>query len=215
MTDWANEYRHTRERIAGLLDARPQADFHRIVPACPDWTVHDVVAHMSGLAFALGNGHLPGADLQGWIDSLVDARRGATMADLLAEWRAADAAVASGQLVYDAVAHEHDIRHALGEPGARDTSSVVASLEPMTTLLARDLDAKGAGAIELSTGSRRWVAGSGEPVASIELAPFEMLRVFGSRRSEAQLRALPWQGDYEAILPALAHFPLPVADIDE
>src|SRR5688572_12193375 len=48
--------------------------------------------------------------------------------------------------------------------------------------------------------------------------PFELLRVFAGRRSERQMRALPWQhldgtaADVEPWLGYLSHFPYPVAD---
>ena len=44
---------------------------------------------------------------------------------------------------------------------------------------------------------------------AVPLEPFELIRVFGSRRSEAQLRALPWEGDRDRYLEARSHLPLP------
>jgi hypothetical protein len=39
--------------------------------------------------------------------------------------------------------------------------------------------------------------------------------VFGSRRSDQQMRALPWRGDLDRYLSALAHHPFPANDIVE
>jgi hypothetical protein len=44
---------------------------------------------------------------------------------------------------------------------------------------------------------------------------FEMIRLTGSRRSQNQLLAYPWQGEIERILPLLSHMELPLHDIVE
>ncbi|HEX7094418.1 MAG TPA: maleylpyruvate isomerase N-terminal domain-containing protein, partial [Acidimicrobiales bacterium] len=148
MTNWVGEYRATRARISDLVGSLDESLATTRVPACPDWCVRDVMAHLVGMAAALGAGNFPAGDNQAWIDSLVGARRDCTLAELVAEWAACadaiDAFVASlgpgaGQLVLDAVAHEHDIRHAVGRPGARDSSSVIACAEAMSTILRADL----------------------------------------------------------------------------
>jgi hypothetical protein len=117
--------------------------------------------------------------------------------------------------VYDAVAHEHDVRLALGRAGERDSSGVLASTVAMSDLLAADLERCGLPAVRITSGGRTWDVGTGNPELAIELEPFELIRAFGSRRSEAQLRALPWQGDLDRFLPAITHLPLPEQDIVE
>jgi hypothetical protein len=69
--------------------------------------------------------------------------------------------------------------------------------------------------VRITSGGRTWHVGDGEPELSIALEPFELIRALGSRRSEAQLRKLDWQGDLDRYLPAIAHLPLPDHDIDE
>ena len=145
---WPAEYAATRGRLCDLLRSATPAEAATIVPACPAWTVHDVIAHVGGLAVALSSGAGPGGhDLQGWLDGLVDERRRRPFTLLLDEWEAAAPAVhqmletmgaSGGQLVYDLVAHEHDIRQALGRPGVRESSSVVACAAAVSMLLARD-----------------------------------------------------------------------------
>lgn len=224
-TDWPREYAATRARVRALLDGATDAEAATPVAACPAWQVRDVVAHVGGLASALGSGKGPaGGDVQAWIDALVDERRGRPLAELLDEWDAAgpaiDAALAAmgpggGQLVYDAVAHEHDIRHALGRPGERDSTGVRACADAMSMLLARDLAAHDLPAVRITSGGRTWDVGTGEPELAIALDPFELIRVFGSRRSVAQLRALAWEGDLDRYLPGLAHLPFPESDLHE
>lgn len=222
--DWAAEYAATRARVAALLTAVEPADAERVVPPCPEWRVKDCLAHLAGMAAALGAGDLPSGDVQAWLDGLVEDRRDRTVAELLAEWDAAAPAIEAflarmgpggAQLVYDACAHEHDLRLALGRPGERDSSTVLACAHGVSLLLGRDLAAHGLPAVRLTSGGRTWDVGEGEPGLAVALDPFELMRAFGSRRSERQLRALPWQGDLDRYLPAIAHLPLPAADIVE
>jgi uncharacterized protein (TIGR03083 family) len=222
--DWVGEYQATRGRICDLVADLHETEARAPVPPCPAWTVHDVLAHVTGLASALGNRQLPSGDQQTWLDGLVEQRRGRSVGELVDEWQAAGAAIdaflagmgaGGSQLVYDAVSHEHDIRLALGRPGARDSSGVHACAEAMSRLLAADLAKAGLPAVRVTSDGRTWDVGDGEPELAIELEPFELIRVFGSRRSEAQLRALPWRGDLDRYLPGLAHHPLPTKDIVE
>ena len=223
--DWAAEYAAARARIRVFLDDAGEDVASAPVPPCPGWTVRHVLAHVTGLAVALGSGNGPGgAELQAWLDGLVDERAGRSVAELVAEWEAAGPAIdayigrmgaGGGQLVYDTVAHEHDLRLAAGRPGARGSSGVLACATAASMLLARDLAAHGLPAVRLTSAGRTWDVGEGEPGLAIELEPFELIRVLGSRRSEAQLRALAWQGDLDRYLPALAHLPLPEHDIAE
>jgi uncharacterized protein (TIGR03083 family) len=222
--DWVAEHRGARQRVRALTLDLADGGRSAPVPPCPEWTVHDVVSHVVGMSVALGRGEFPGGDVQGWIDALVVARRDCSTADVLGEWDAAsdevDAFVAgmgsgAGRLVYDVVAHEHDIRLALGLPGERDSSGVHASAVAMSDLLVADLEREGLPAVRITSGGRQWDVGVGEPELAVALDPFELIRAFGSRRSEAQLRALPWEGDFDRYLPALVHMPLPAEDIVE
>jgi uncharacterized protein (TIGR03083 family) len=222
--DWVAEHRGARQRLRAVVSGLGDGEAAARVPPCPDWDVRDVVSHVVGMSVALSRGDFPSGDVQQWIDGLVAARRDRPVDDILAEWDDADAEVdafvggmgaGAGRLVYDAVAHEHDVRLALGRPGARDSSGVIASAVAMSDLLAADLDRCGLPGVRITSGGRTWDVGSGAPELAIELDPFELIRVFGSRRSEAQVRALPWQGDLERYLPAITHLPLPEQDIAE
>jgi hypothetical protein len=64
------------------------------------------------------------------------------------------------------------------------------------------------------------VCGEGDVALTLDLGDrpdgtWHLTRVLGSRRSLAQLRSYPWQGDLDRYLPALAHMPLPESDLDE
>jgi uncharacterized protein (TIGR03083 family) len=223
--DWAAEYAAARTRTTTFVGPLPADAADVGVPACPAWTVRDVLAHVTGIAVALTTGRLPsGGEQQAWIDGLVAERAGRSLPSLAEEWEAtADgiagflAAIGPGghQLVYDVVSHEHDIRHALGHPGEQRSSGVDACLTALSIRLERHLGELGLPAVQLTSAGRTWTVGDGAPGLAIEADPFELIRVFVPRRSEAQLRKLPWQGDLDRYLPAIAHFPLPERDIVE
>jgi uncharacterized protein (TIGR03083 family) len=222
--DWAAEHRAARARITELVSSLSESELATIVAPCPAWTVHDVVSHVVAMPVALAAGDYPAGEVQAWIDGLVDARRGRAVADVLAEWHASATEIdallerfgdGAGRLVFDVVTHEHDIRLAAGRPGERDSSGVWAAIAAIPGLLAPDLERMDLPAVRLTSAGRTSVVGAGDPELAVELEPFELIRVFASRRSERQLRALPWQGDLDRYLPALTHLPLPLADIIE
>ena len=150
------------------------------------------------------------------------------MAEILDEWDAIGPGFeaimrkvprAFGGLIYDIVAHEHDIRGALGRPGDRDTDGVWASLDILVATIKGDLAAGThgpvVGTLRLRADDREWTLGTGEPTVFIATTPWELMRLLGSRRSRAQLLAAGWEGEVEPFISAIAHLPLPEVDIVE
>lgn len=228
----AHEYFLARHRMMQLLDGKTKDVAHLPVQTCPAWNVHDLVAHVSGLAAEIVKGNPPGADSQAWVDAIIDARRDVDLDGLLEEWSvvgpafeemAAETRRLSVPLSYDTVVHEHDLRHAIGAPGARDSSGVMAAMGVGVWLMTNDLDRRQFGNVTFRAGGRDWSCGSGDvrlrldlDAAQVSVTPvWELLRITGSRRSLAQAKALPWTGDFEHGLPALLHMDLPVDDVNE
>jgi uncharacterized protein (TIGR03083 family) len=225
--DYADEYAAARGRVRSLLADIDDDAAATVVPSCPAWTVHDLCAHLVGVPASLvARDNPPAGDNQPWVDRHVAERADRSVAELLDEWDAVGPAFeglmrklphAFGGLVYDAVAHEHDLRGALGCPGDRDGAGVLASLDVMVPMVERDLAANEPtpGTLRLRVGEREWVVGEGTPMVSLTTTPFELMRLLGSRRSRGQILAAPWDGDVEQFLPALTHMPLPERDIVE
>ena len=224
--DYAEEYAAARASVRSLLTDLDATAAAAVVPACPDWTVHDLCAHLVGVPAALvARDNPPPGDNQPWVDQQVADRADRTVAELLDEWEDVGPAFealmrklphAFGGLVYDAVAHEHDLRGALGRPGERDAAGVWASLDVMVPMVERDLAAAPTpGAIRLRTADREWLVGAGDEAVSLTTTPFELMRLLGSRRSHEQILAAPWHGDVEPFVSVLAHMPLPAKDIVE
>lgn len=227
--DWeecAFEYDRCRQRIGDLLT---QVDADVVIPTCPDWTVADACGHLAGIPVSLLAGNLPGADAQGWVDADIAIRRGRPIDALLDEWAEATPefqklmAAQGGRiagLLLDAVAHEHDIRHALGRPGGRDGRGVVISMAFERLLLSSDLKRLGRGSITVVSSDGEWSAGSTDPTVSLDLTDhtngtWELFRLLGSRRSAAQVDRYGWVGSWRNLEGGLFHMPLPSLDIDE
>lgn len=222
----AAEYSASRERIGALLT---QDDADVVVPACPAWTVADLCAHLAGVSSDLVNRVRPGADGQAWVDGHVSSRKGRSIDSLLDEWGSISAAYeqlmvdkshAFAFLLLDIVAHEHDLRHALGRPGGRDERGLVLSMAFEEQLLRKDLAALGDGSLVVRSADGEWTAGEGDARVELDLSDrphgtFELFRLLGSRRSSAQLAAYPWQGDWHQLRHGIFHMELPASDIVE
>ena len=195
-----------------------------MVPGCPEWTVKDVVAHVTGICSDILAGNIEGVTTDPWTKAQVDARRPVPLAQIVAEWGELGPQVEAmmpsfppepaAQLVGDLTTHEHDVRGALGRPGARDSDAIAIGLEfvaPnfLTALVDRDLPA-----LSIRAGDSEWVAGGARPVVSVSADRFELVRALTGRRSAPQLRRLTWDGDPEPYLPAFDWGPFHVPAVD-
>jgi uncharacterized protein (TIGR03083 family) len=215
-------YHNTRQRVTELVASLDDAALATRVPACPDWTVHQLVAHMAGIPEALTSGSFPAGDLQAWLDGLVEERQDVPVPELLERWEACAAGTSSvvdggGSLMFiDVVSHEHDLRGAVGQGGARGTSEVRATVQLLLDLLAPAITEAGLGALVVDSGEVRWASQFARPGCTLRVDPWEAIRVLQSRRTADEVRALPRSGDVEPYLLVLAdHSPLPVTSLGE
>jgi uncharacterized protein (TIGR03083 family) len=170
-------YAESRGRVTELLAGVTDEEAKAPVATCPGWSVHDVLAHLSGVCADVLSGNIAGVATDPWTAAQVDARRDKTLADVLAEWNELAPQVESfannfpgrvgEQFVTDGVTHEHDIRHALGRPGARDSGSVRVGADFIVSLgLNAALATHGLGPLEVRGDSRTWIIGGSAPEAS-------------------------------------------------
>jgi hypothetical protein len=104
------------------------------VPTCPDCSVADVVAHLTGICADVLAGNTDGVATDPWTAAQVSARRGRAIDELVAEWSDTAPQVEAlsetfppelgPQWIADLTTHEHDIRTAIRQPGARDSAGV-------------------------------------------------------------------------------------------
>jgi uncharacterized protein (TIGR03083 family) len=196
----ADAYRAVRSRTTELVQGASAASLEQIAPATPEWRVRDVLAHLVGVSADVVAGRLDGVATDPWTAAQVDARRTTSIADMLDEWRETgpqfEAALTDlpdtigGQAVTDAITHEQDIRHALDRPGARECDAIDVAFDYCCWARTQ----LGAPALRVVTERGKIVAGSGEPIATVELSQFEFVRATTGRRSATEVAAYRWDG---------------------
>jgi hypothetical protein len=97
----------------------------------------------------------------------------------------------SGQALFDVVTHEHDVRNALGKPGARGSEAVALGWQWFVGARTRG----GGPAICFVTEGARDVAGVGELIATVEAPRFELARAVTGRRTAKEIAAYGWDGE--------------------
>jgi uncharacterized protein (TIGR03083 family) len=164
-------YESVRRTIVELVGGADATAFP--VPACPGWSVHDVVSHLVGNCTDILTGNLDGAGTDGWTARQVQERRSRPTADVLAEWDESGSRIADlvddfpgrlgRQVVADVTVHEHDLRGALERPGGRGSEGVAIGLDFLVAgTFGPSVAALGLGPLEVEADGRTWRAGTGE-----------------------------------------------------
>ena len=220
MPSLSEGYHVTRRRVTELIGDLDAGDYARRVPACPEWDVHDLVAHMSGIPDELTNGNYPSGDTQAWLDAIVDSRKDASVGELLARWEATDGKVdelidgGASLMLADVVSHEHDLRGAVDRPGARGAAEVRAVVQIELDLLG--IKEAGLAPLVIDSGEVQWASHVAKPGCTLHVDPWEAIRLLMSRRTADEFRAVPATGDVEPYLALIAaHSPLPEASLGE
>jgi uncharacterized protein (TIGR03083 family) len=201
-------YRAVRRGVRGLLEGRPGAWFRR-VPACPEWTVADLLGHLTAIA---------GRVLARHGGSPAVTAGAAGVPELLDHWsdvgeeldrRLEDAGGRSGAvMLMDAYTHELDLCAALGVAPPEDHVAAVPSFEVLVSGLSGSITAHGLPSLRLRTTSgAEWTAGDGRPAATVTAPTHDLYRSLAGRRSLAQLAALTWSAAPEPWLPAFSWGP--------
>lgn len=200
-------YADSRLRIGDLARQLSATELATALPACPAWTVRDVIGHMAGLIDDGTHRRMAGLGTDEWTMAQVDAHRAKSLEQVLADW-ATIAATAEAdlegtigpmgiRLVSDAWTHEQDIRGALGRAGAREDNAALApTLAIQTATLGERLDAAGLPGIAIR-GADGTACDTGRHPVGITLrvpTAWHYLRAVTSRRSRAQVSAMQWEG---------------------
>ncbi len=164
------------------------------VPACPGWSVHDLLAHVSGVADDIVHGRVEGAATDPWTDAQVVRGRPVAPEALLARWAEQAAVVAerveavdARRAVIDCATHVCDLVPALG--------GRVERADP----LVRELVAwvfmgdSAESSVRVHTEVGTFAFGPpGGPALSVQVAAFEAFRSRLGRRSRRQVEAYEW-----------------------
>lgn len=215
--DLGTAYGESRDRLSALIAAASNPS-GVAVPACPGWSVHDVVSHLVAVAEDVLAGRLTAPPDDSTTAEQVARRRDRPTGEVLEEW----AAVSPGMeellrgvtiwpAVMDALSHEHDVRAALGVPGGRD-------LPVISTVAARMLSwYKPPVGLTVRVGGQtfEYRPDSDDPGLALDTDAFEVFRFRLGRRSRRQLAAMAWTGDPSAVLDSLTVFGPSPLDIVE
>lgn len=219
MIDYGRLYRECRERIIALVRDASEEQRARVVPACPGWSVIDTVAHLSGVAVEVASGQLSDIPTDDKTAAQVTQRRGLPLEEVIAEWECAgelaEQAVAtravSLAMVHDVLHHEADIRgalHAGRPPVPAWTASLMVMLGHLDHLAH-------SGTLTICADEHCVTVGSGAPVTTLTVDPYEFWRAVVGRRSHAQMAAWRWSGDPAPYLPAIPVFGPTEAELTE
>ena len=207
-------YEESRRRIDVLLRETGPEELSLPVPTCPGWAVRDVIAHLVGNTEDAVAGALNGPPDEAQTRRQVERHRLDPLGNMLDQWAASSEIIAPvisdlelWPAAIDVVSHEHDLRGALGRPGARDHESV--------NTLARLLADGYVGDPPISFELGDIVAGAPQAPLKLRCTPFEVLRLRMGRRSSDQARRLDWSIDPPTDLSALFVFGPATSDIAE
>lgn len=193
--DLGASYRRAHETVAELVRTLSPQQLQTSVPACPGWSVHDVVSHLTGVVTdVVGGRPYVGHDEQA--ASQVGERAETPTSVVLREWeRSASqfevvlsrSGVSDLTPVLDVAVHEQDIRGALGLPGNRDGELIQLAVERAAQLLLSKLESAGLDPVVIMDDAGSVVAGHSDAPVSIRMSPFEYFRAAYGRRSRAQI----------------------------
>jgi uncharacterized protein (TIGR03083 family) len=201
-------YRESHSRVVELVGELDAGALATPVPACPGWSVSDVVAHVAAVAEDVPAGRLTRPPSDEETAAQVARFAGHPIGDVLQVWEQHAAAMEEvigahsvRPAVLDVLSHEHDIRGALGRAGARDDEAVRAGAEMLLSFLSPPVPLRvRCDAFDVQVGPDE-----GQPL-ELQTSHFEAFRWRLGRRSRAQLAGMDWTGDPSPVLDTLVIF---------
>jgi uncharacterized protein (TIGR03083 family) len=225
MTDFGAAYGAARNRISELALELSDEELATNVPACPAWSVKDLVAHLTGIAADMTTGNVGAAGSEEWTEAQIAARRDKSIDEIVQEWEKAGGQVegalahihpaAAGGTVGDVITHEHDMRAALGRPGAREGDGVAIATDTYVRWFGRRIREGGLPTIEVHVGERVLRAGKEEPVGAVKADAFELLRGLTGRRTKEEIKAFDWSVEPAPYLEVFSSYGHPKEPLNE
>jgi hypothetical protein len=215
-----SHYLRMVDRVDALV--HDDVDLSVRLQACPSWTAWEAVCHVAANVIDGSQGRIPETlpPSDEWTARQVADHRDRAVDEVVAAWRTATEALGPSivddldiPLLLDAISHEHDVRGAVGRPGAQDDPAIPALLDMLARRwrgLLGDLPP-----LALDDGTTVRASGDGDPGLVLRASTFDLLRVLTGRRSQAQARAMVVDGDFDRYVDHLTLFAWPHADIDD
>ena len=205
-------------RIAEFAGTLDDDQLGRRVAGTPDWTVIELLSHLVGGPVDVVAGNLEGVATPPWTKAQVEARRGRSVDELMAEWAGVRDPVldvcrsgVANALSFDIATHEQDLRAALGLVPLPDDQALDLVASGMAGRAVREASKAGLAPLQIGDGDG-WSVGDPGGV-SVTAPKLELFRVVTGRRSARQVSALDWQGDAAPYLAMLSPFG-PLGDTD-
>lgn len=176
----------------------------RRVRACPDWTIRQLLGHITGIAEDWVTGRFQGYASEAWTNEQVDRHAGRSWADLRVCWRAALDELPSAPphpqlgapwrwLFGDALCHEADLRETTDDGRRPPSDAVVVGLGQVMGRWRQALHDREDGLVVTATGVRTWEIGNvGVRPAHVESDPYELWRAVSGRRAIEDIDRYDW-----------------------
>lgn len=190
----ARLYRDAQRSFVELVRTFDDADWAAPVPCCPGWTARDVLSHAAGVTLDVAEGNVEGAATDPWTAAQVVRWKETPIDELLARWDdaidpVADLLEAIGEIrpPLDCHTHEHDLRHALGRAGNRDSELMATAAARFGSLpIGRPVE------VSFDDASTTSIPGDGAPIGLVGVSGFEFARSRLGRRTPDQVRSWAW-----------------------
>ena len=226
MSDFGAAYSETRESLSEIARSLEKESLDRIVPACPEWSIKDLVAHVTGVAADSMAGDVGEAGRPEWTSRQIEARADASIDAIVDEWTEVAHRLEpmldemhpalAALLIGDLVTHYHDALGALGRPDDRDAAAVSIATAGYARWLGRRIKDGGAPTLELRAAGESWIAGKEQPRARVSApSKFDLLRALTGRRTRSEVAALGWEGDPDPYLALFSAYGYPEQSLDE
>jgi uncharacterized protein (TIGR03083 family) len=223
--DLGDHYAETRARLLELGASLSDDDAATRLLTCPEWTVKDAFAHVTGVCADVLDGNVEGAATDPWTARQVAERADRALPEILDEWtrRGPDLDALLRQIggidgvkriPIDQWTHEQDVRGTLGCPGGKDAPVVAWAVETMVPGFGDGWAEAGRAPARVVATTGEWMLGDGEPVATLRASDFELARILVGRRSRTQALA-SWEGDGEPFVDHLVAFSFSATDVLE
>ena len=218
MTSTHNLYLQSKDVVTSLITEENQ---HTTIPACPKWTLRDLLGHQAGEIEDGLNGNMDDLGADHWTAAQVDRHRHLDLESVKAKWTdgieaAGDSAPEmTGGAIADLVIHEFDVRGALGNTENRDGEIVASSFPMYADFLNGAFKANNTPALKVITDVGEAVIGEGEPAGELHTTGFEFLRMLTGRRSMDQITAMDWSVDPAPWLDSITLMPPRQTDLVE
>ena len=174
------------------------------------------------MPMSIVTGDVPdGPDPNPWIEGLIARHRSKSVTELVSWWHSSEPAVheladQAGVLVLDLFVHESDLHGAIGSIGHRQSPELADQLSMSVATLGAQVSATTLAPVAVETEIGRFVTAQGTPGWTLRVPAWDAHRILNSRRTAAEIRAVPGDGDPEPYLALIdMHLPLPGASLGE